>query len=141
MIYNLDEHYSRYASYIDMSQSSAGAQREHDSFMAPADRVDLEAGSKGEHGLAVADPTAPLMARLKPQRSDLPNGTGLPGLYQDTQDCYSFVTSRAGYQIHSHWRTALTVNNVFERSYYHTIAAPNGIDRYGEPRSFFDGRY
>jgi hypothetical protein len=125
-----------------MSESSAGAQRAHDAFMAPADGVDLEAGIKGEHGLAVADPTAPLMARLKHQRSDLANG--LPGLYQDTQDCYSFVTPRAGTQIHSQWRTALTVNNVFERSYYHTIAAPNGINRYGEPRSFLlriDGRY
>jgi outer membrane receptor for ferric coprogen and ferric-rhodotorulic acid len=60
------------------------------------------------------------------------------------QGSFAVVDLRAGYRIDSHWRAALSVNNVFDRVYYQTIGSPNGGNWYGQPRSFLlriDGNY
>jgi outer membrane receptor for ferric coprogen and ferric-rhodotorulic acid len=60
------------------------------------------------------------------------------------QGSYMFINLRAGYQIDSHWRAALSVNNVFDRVYYQTIGLTNGENWYGEPRAFvlrIDGKF
>jgi outer membrane receptor for ferric coprogen and ferric-rhodotorulic acid len=51
---------------------------------------------------------------------------------------------RAGYQVDSHWRVALRVNNVFDKVYYESIGDPTGNNWYGEPRNFLvriDGNF
>jgi outer membrane receptor for ferric coprogen and ferric-rhodotorulic acid len=60
------------------------------------------------------------------------------------QGAFAVVDLRAGYRIDSHWRAALSVNNVFDRVYYQTIGSPNGGNWYGEPRGFMfrlDSKY
>jgi outer-membrane receptor for ferric coprogen and ferric-rhodotorulic acid len=60
------------------------------------------------------------------------------------QGSFAVFDLRVGYRVGSHWRAALSVNNVFDRVYYQTIGSPNGGNWYGEPRGFLfrlDGRY
>jgi outer membrane receptor for ferric coprogen and ferric-rhodotorulic acid len=64
--------------------------------------------------------------------------------FKDVQGFYTVVSLRLGYQIGSHWRAALSVNNVFDRVYFQTIGNPSSGNWYGEPRNFLvriDGRY
>jgi outer membrane receptor for ferric coprogen and ferric-rhodotorulic acid len=64
--------------------------------------------------------------------------------FKDVQGFYTVVSLRLGYQIGSHWRAALSVNNVFDRVYFQTIGTSSGGNWYGEPRNFLvriDGRY
>jgi outer membrane receptor for ferric coprogen and ferric-rhodotorulic acid len=56
--------------------------------------------------------------------------------FRDVQRPFVVVSPRIGYEINSHWRAALTVNNVFDRVYYQTIGSPVGASWYGEPRNF-----
>jgi outer-membrane receptor for ferric coprogen and ferric-rhodotorulic acid len=53
-----------------------------------------------------------------------------------TEKPYVVADARASCQIDANWRTALTINNVFDRSYYETIGGPERDDWYGEPRGF-----
>jgi outer-membrane receptor for ferric coprogen and ferric-rhodotorulic acid len=67
-----------------------------------------------------------------------------PEFLKLTQGSYLFLNLRAGYQIDSHWRAALSVNNIFDRVYYQTIYITRGGNWYGEPRGFvlrIDGKY
>jgi outer-membrane receptor for ferric coprogen and ferric-rhodotorulic acid len=60
------------------------------------------------------------------------------------QGSYAVVGLRAGYQIDSHWRAALSINNVFDRIYYQSLGTPQNSNWYGEPRNFLlriDGHY
>jgi outer membrane receptor for ferric coprogen and ferric-rhodotorulic acid len=64
--------------------------------------------------------------------------------FREVQGSFAVANLRAGYQIDPHWRTALSVNNVFDHVYYQTIGIPVGDNWYGEPRGFvlrIDGRY
>jgi outer membrane receptor for ferric coprogen and ferric-rhodotorulic acid len=64
--------------------------------------------------------------------------------FKDIQGSYMFVNLRVGYDFDRHWRTALSINNVFDRIYYQTVGGTSGNNWYGEPRSFLlrlDGRY
>jgi outer membrane receptor for ferric coprogen and ferric-rhodotorulic acid len=63
---------------------------------------------------------------------------------RDVQGAFAKVDLRAGYQIDAHWRAALSISNVFDRTYYQTIGMPSGGNWYGEPRGFrlrVDGNY
>jgi outer membrane receptor for ferric coprogen and ferric-rhodotorulic acid len=67
-----------------------------------------------------------------------------PLIFVDEQASYAVVDLRAGYQVDSHWRAAVSVGNLFDRSYLETVGFPNGDNWYGEPRTFLfrlDGRY
>ena len=70
-----------------------------------------------------------------------PTSTGacfMPEQYiRSFQDSFAVFDLRVGYRIDSHWRAALSVNNVFDRVYYQTIGSPNGGNWYGEPRGVF----
>jgi outer membrane receptor for ferric coprogen and ferric-rhodotorulic acid len=64
--------------------------------------------------------------------------------FRTVQGSYAVAGLRAAYEINSHWRAALNVNNVFDRVYYQTVGTPRGGSWYGEPRNFMvrvDGRY
>jgi outer membrane receptor for ferric coprogen and ferric-rhodotorulic acid len=64
--------------------------------------------------------------------------------YYEVQSSYAVVSPRIGYQFDSKWQVALSVNNLFDKSYYQTISAPSGGNWYGEPRSFtvrVDGKF
>jgi TonB-dependent siderophore receptor len=66
------------------------------------------------------------------------------GPYRITQSGYGVLDLRAGYQVDSHWRVALRVNNVFDKIYYESIGDPTGNNWYGEPRNFLvriDGNF
>jgi outer membrane receptor for ferric coprogen and ferric-rhodotorulic acid len=66
------------------------------------------------------------------------------GNFRDVQGFYTVVNLRLGYQIDSHWRAALSVNNIFDRVYFQTIGTPSSGNWYGDPRNFLlrvDGRY
>jgi TonB-dependent siderophore receptor len=251
VMYDLNQHYSLYASYADIYQSNQGHRRVDGAFLAPADGIDREVGIKGawrdgalngsivlydidQHGLSVADPNASAIDRVKLQCCFLPNGRnkskgvdaeldgmlatgwligagytfninrgelggdlssstprhllklwtskGLPGrwrrwtvggnlqaqssnfnagyrcqqtdrlgfcigslaYFKEVQGSYAFVNLRAAYQLNSHWRAALSIDNLFDRIYYQTIGAPSGDNWYGEPRGFLlrlDARY
>jgi outer-membrane receptor for ferric coprogen and ferric-rhodotorulic acid len=56
--------------------------------------------------------------------------------YELRQGAYAVVNLRAGYQFDSHWRAALSVNNVFDRVYYQSLGNPQNSNWYGEPRNF-----
>jgi len=249
--YDLDTHYSLYASYADIYQTNNGVRQIGGAFLPPVDGIDRELGIKSswrngalngivvlydieQRGLAVIDPSASLADELTYSPCCfLSNGTnkskgvdaelngalapgwliaagytfninrGLKGddlsgatprhllklwsswqlpaglerwtiggsvqgqssnfadgnicLQMDLGNCLgpqqstravqgSFVVIdlRAAYQIDSHWRAALSVNNVFDRVYYQTIGIPSGGNWYGEPRGFvlrIDARY
>jgi outer membrane receptor for ferric coprogen and ferric-rhodotorulic acid len=64
--------------------------------------------------------------------------------FQEVQESYAFANLRADYQLSSHWRAALSINNVFDRSYYQTVGTPSGGTWYGAPRNLLlrvDARY
>ena len=61
--------------------------------------------------------------------------TCTPINFRDIQQFYAVVGLRLSYEFNSHWRAALSVNNVFDRVYYQTIGAPYGGNWYGEPRN------
>ena len=70
-------------------------------------------------------------------------GTGAPercyydgAPYRITQGAYVVLDFRLGYQVDAHWRVALRVNNVFDKTYYESLGAPTGNNWYGEPRNF-----
>ena len=52
------------------------------------------------------------------------------------QGGYALANLRVGYRIDPHWTAALNINNLFDRTYYHSLSNPNWNNRYGEPRSF-----
>jgi outer membrane receptor for ferric coprogen and ferric-rhodotorulic acid len=58
------------------------------------------------------------------------------GPYRMTQGGYVVVDLRFSYQVDTHWRVALRVNNVFDKIYYESIGVPTGNNWYGEPRNF-----
>jgi outer membrane receptor for ferric coprogen and ferric-rhodotorulic acid len=63
---------------------------------------------------------------------------------RDVQSSLAVVNLRAGYQIDAHLRAALSVNNVFDRTYYQTVGIPSSGTWYGDPRGFvlrLDARY
>jgi outer-membrane receptor for ferric coprogen and ferric-rhodotorulic acid len=72
---------------------------------------------------------------------------GCPVNYQpfhETQPSYAVVSPRIGYQIDAQWRVAVSVNNLFDKTYYQTISAPDGGNWYGDPRNFtvrVDGKF
>jgi outer-membrane receptor for ferric coprogen and ferric-rhodotorulic acid len=64
--------------------------------------------------------------------------------YFEAQPSYAVVSPRIGYQFDSNWQVALSVNNLFDRTYYQTISGPSGGNWYGEPRNFtvrVDGKF
>jgi outer-membrane receptor for ferric coprogen and ferric-rhodotorulic acid len=65
-------------------------------------------------------------------------------LFRTVQGPYVVAGLRAGYDIDSHWRAALNVNNVFDRIYYQTVGTASGGNWYGEPRNLMvriDAKY
>jgi len=73
---------------------------------------------------------------------------GCPGSalqpFVEAQSSYIVVSPRIGYQIGSKWQVAATVNNLFDKTYYQTIATPLGGNWYGDPRNFvvrLDGKF
>jgi outer-membrane receptor for ferric coprogen and ferric-rhodotorulic acid len=65
-------------------------------------------------------------------------------LFKTVQGSYAIVGLRAGYAIDPHWRVALNVNNIFDRTYYQSLGNNLGGNWYGEPRNFLvriDARY
>jgi outer-membrane receptor for ferric coprogen and ferric-rhodotorulic acid len=64
--------------------------------------------------------------------------------FEAKQDPYVVVSLRAGLEIDTHWRAALTVNNVFDEVYYETIGTAEINNWFGEPRGLllrFDGSF
>jgi outer membrane receptor for ferric coprogen and ferric-rhodotorulic acid len=250
--YDLNAHYSLYASYADIYQTNNGLRQVGGAFLPPADGIDRELGIKGswrngalngfvvlydieQRGLAVPDLSAPLADQLtyspccflsdgtnkskgvdaevngalaagwligagytfninhglddgdlssatprhllklwsskqlpaglerwtiggslQAQSSNFADGTicaqpdsagNCLGSQQPTravQGPFVVIDLRTAYQIDTHWRAALSVNNVFDRIYYQTIGIPTSGSWYGEPRGFvlrIDGRY
>jgi len=65
-------------------------------------------------------------------------------LFRTVQGPYVVAGLRAGYDIDSHWRAALNVNNIFDRIYYQAVGSANGGSWYGEPRNLMvriDAKY
>jgi outer membrane receptor for ferric coprogen and ferric-rhodotorulic acid len=75
--------------------------------------------------------------------------SGPPVPFHAVQRPYLVMDLRATFQIDPHWQAQASVSNVFDRTYYETIAPsqpppPLGNNWYGPPRSFLlriDGRY
>jgi outer-membrane receptor for ferric coprogen and ferric-rhodotorulic acid len=64
--------------------------------------------------------------------------------YEAYQGSYAVVDLRVGVRIDSHWRAALTVNNLFDRTYYQALGDLNGGNWYGDPRNWqlrIQGKY
>jgi outer membrane receptor for ferric coprogen and ferric-rhodotorulic acid len=64
--------------------------------------------------------------------------------YFEAQPSYAVVSPRIAYQFGSRWQVALSVNNLFDRTYYQTISGPSGGNWYGDPRNFtvrVDGKF
>jgi outer-membrane receptor for ferric coprogen and ferric-rhodotorulic acid len=250
--YELNPHYSLYASYADIYESNGGVTRVGGAVVPPVDGIDREAGVKGtwrqgalngllvfygieQRGIALPDPAAPRAdVQEFPQCCSVPSGTNrskgvdveingaltpewligagytfnnnhyvlggdlstetpthLFKLWSSTrlrgdlqrwsiggslhaqsrnfgdgvvcphpdasgacrmqeqyimnfQGAFAVIDLRAGYQIDTHWRAALSVNNVLDQTYYQTVGYPNGGSWYGEPRGFMlrvDGNY
>jgi outer membrane receptor for ferric coprogen and ferric-rhodotorulic acid len=60
------------------------------------------------------------------------------------QGSFAVVNLRAGVRIDSHWQAALTVNNLFDRTYYQALGDLNGGNWYGDPRNWqvrIQGKY
>jgi outer membrane receptor protein involved in Fe transport len=63
----------------------------------------------------------------------------MPYSHTDVQDRAEFVRRirlRAACQLDKHWRATLSVNNIFDRVYFQTVALPSAGDWYGEPRNY-----
>jgi outer membrane receptor for ferric coprogen and ferric-rhodotorulic acid len=59
------------------------------------------------------------------------------------QPGYAVLDLRAGFDLDRNWRVALSVNNVFDKTYYESLEA-NLHAWYGQPRNWMlriDGRY
>jgi outer-membrane receptor for ferric coprogen and ferric-rhodotorulic acid len=66
------------------------------------------------------------------------------GSYEIFQGSFAVVNLRAGVRIDSHWQAALTVNNLFDRTYYQALGDLNGGNWYGDPRNWqlrIQGKY
>ena len=64
--------------------------------------------------------------------------------FNDAQSSYAIVSPRIGYQLGSKWQIAVSVNNLFDKTYYQTVSAPLGGNWYGDPRNFvvrLDGKF
>jgi outer-membrane receptor for ferric coprogen and ferric-rhodotorulic acid len=64
--------------------------------------------------------------------------------FHEVQPSYVVVSPRIGYQISSKWQLAVSVNNLFDKTYYQTIGTPEGGNWYGDPRNFvvrLDGKF
>jgi outer membrane receptor for ferric coprogen and ferric-rhodotorulic acid len=64
--------------------------------------------------------------------------------FQEVQSSYVVVSPRIGYQISAKWQLAVSVNNLFDKTYYQTIGTPEGGNWYGDPRNFvvrLDGKF
>lgn len=77
---------------------------------------------------------------------ETPDAYGCPVYqpYHETQPAYAVVSPRIGYQIDAKWHVAVSVNNLFDKTYYQTISAPYGGNWYGDPRNFtvrVDGKF
>jgi outer-membrane receptor for ferric coprogen and ferric-rhodotorulic acid len=65
-------------------------------------------------------------------------------LFRTLQGSYVVASLRAGYEIDSHWRVGLNVNNVFDRIYYQGVGSADTGNWYGEPRNLMvriDAKY
>jgi outer membrane receptor for ferric coprogen and ferric-rhodotorulic acid len=65
-------------------------------------------------------------------------------LFRTRQGSYVVGSLRIGYQLDSHWRVALNVNNVFDRIYYAGVGSAYSSNWYGEPRNLMvrvDAKY
>lgn len=51
------------------------------------------------------------------------------------QGGYALASVRLGYRYDRHWRAALNINNLFDRTYYQSLSQPGWNNRYGEPRN------
>lgn len=58
------------------------------------------------------------------------------GFYRIFQGSYALVDLRASFRIDSHWEAALTLNNVFNRTYYQSLGRLSGGNWYGDPRNW-----
>jgi len=79
-----------------------------------------------------------------PQYDSMGDCLGSPRPIREVQGSFAVINLRAGYQLNTHWRAALSVNNAFDRIYYQTIGTLTSGNWYGEPREFvlrIDGRY
>lgn len=56
--------------------------------------------------------------------------------YRYTQGAYAVVSLRGDYRLNEQWSVALNINNLFDKTYYQTVASSNTGNFYGEPRSF-----
>ncbi|TBV10460.1 TonB-dependent siderophore receptor [Stutzerimonas kirkiae] len=59
--------------------------------------------------------------------------------YQIEQKAYAIADAMLGYQVNEHLDTQLSINNIFDKKYYQTLAShPNwgGVSQYGAPRNF-----
>jgi outer membrane receptor for ferric coprogen and ferric-rhodotorulic acid len=66
------------------------------------------------------------------------------GIYQILQDSYAVVDLRATFRLNSHWQAALTVNNLFDRTYYQALGTLSKGNWYGDPRNLqlrIQGKY
>jgi outer-membrane receptor for ferric coprogen and ferric-rhodotorulic acid len=64
--------------------------------------------------------------------------------FRAEQRAYALAGLRTEFQIDSHWRAALSVDNVLDKVYYETVGTPLNRNWYGEPRSVLlriDGRF
>ncbi|MET5115206.1 TonB-dependent siderophore receptor, partial [Burkholderia pseudomallei] len=50
------------------------------------------------------------------------------------QGGYALASVRLGYRYDRHWRAALNIHNLFDRTYYQSLSQPGWNNRYGEPR-------
>ncbi|WP_198969078.1 TonB-dependent siderophore receptor [Xylophilus sp. ASV27] len=57
------------------------------------------------------------------------------GAITDVQPSYAVWTARLGYRIDRNWSLALSVANLFDKTYYQTIGAPAWGNVYGQPRN------
>jgi outer membrane receptor for ferric coprogen and ferric-rhodotorulic acid len=61
--------------------------------------------------------------------------TGLQYL-SEKQGSYAVADARVEYDLGSHWKLALRIDNAFDHTYYQTVGIPSGGNWYGEPRNY-----
>ena len=61
------------------------------------------------------------------------NGPSVPYSYK--QAGYAVWNAMAEYRFDPHWAVTLNVNNLFDKTYYRTLAGSSGGNFYGEPRN------
>jgi outer membrane receptor for ferric coprogen and ferric-rhodotorulic acid len=62
--------------------------------------------------------------------------TGPLQYFYETQAAYAVADARLEYNLGSHWRLALSVNNVFDHTYYQSLGVPSNGNWYGDPRNY-----